>query len=1235
MSAGMEEMTQLRNAGFGPDEISAWRSQTESELSSGGFSSEEISDYFGDPKPDMAPMKDYIQGNLAKAQNPETAPSLQQVPSDAQQPEGKPIAQPEVADSFLKSIEAGFEMSVSGLLARQKLPDTVLPEHADMAWRIGSQIGTIAGDLPAMFVGMVEGGAAGSVVAPGIGTAIGAGAGGFALPTAMREFLVQNYEKGQITDFNDFWARSSALFLETGKSAVIGAATGGVGAKVGAAAAGLAPAAKATAVGASEIATMVTVGAALEGHVPSAEEFVEAAVFVGGLNALGAGTKVSRKLYKEYAKTGERPAEVAQRAQTEPGLKQELLSENIEPVAAKPAKEVAAPELSDATKTILSKVGEKAEREKPKYTYDDFYKDVVDKFDPIAKAEKLIAEGKELPASESGYKLVRMVNDYPSLVKHSMEKGTIDFNSKLPNGKGVAEIVRPFKQNMQDFDAYRISKRAIEKAKQGINTGFDLKAAEQVVKEGAAKYEKAHQEMVEFSNRTLQYLVDSGRVSKDSFNNIKRMNEEYIPFTRIMDAEFGAGTGKSGAGFLKELKGSDLKIQSPMESIKENTSTIFKLAEKNRAIKTIVDGHLGAGTGVFKKVKTPLKPIEVKAEEINRALEDQGIRVSKESIKRNLKEKGLKVSDEMIEKAFENENINNITAEDFTVFRSNKKELGPNQFELWRDGKREVYETEIPELAEAIKLLDGDVTSTNMAIRIAQGMTTALRTGITLDPAFQAKNLFRDNLIKSVFSTEKGLNIPFVDTIAAMGNLIKKDDTYYAWLRSGGSNGAFLDLGAKYLEKNVYELDRQTGFMGAARNVVQKPFELLAVAGTLAEQATRLAEFKRVTKGEYTRESLTKGGFAAREITLDFQRIGAKTSALNQIVAFMNVGIQGLDKTARAVKADPAGVAMRTAIYVTAPSVLLWWANKDEQWYKDAPQWQKDLFWMFEAGGTIYRVPKPQELGLIFGSLPERVLDNYFTDNPDALKDFDDTIIDLIKPSVIPDAITPPIEHYFNKSFFTGNPIVSRANEGLLPEDQYTEYTSETAKALGKVIGSMPNMKENAFASPQILENYIKGWTGTLGGYALQLADQALIKSGAVPDPVKPEDTLADIPFVKAFVVRYPSAGAQPIKDLYELQRSNAKYINSMKLRAKEQNIPGVEDILANNQDKLLNLDKAADAVTAQAKAARMIFKNKDMSPTEKRQLIDNLYFGMIETARESVKSIREVQDQIKKEVKE
>jgi hypothetical protein len=36
--------------------------------------------------------------------------------------------------------------------------------------------------------------------------------------------------------------------------------------------------------------------------------------------------------------------------------------------------------------------------------------------------------------------------------------------------------------------------------------------------------------------------------------------------------------------------------------------------------------------------------------------------------------------------------------------------------------------------------------------------------------------------------------------------------------------------------------------------------------------------------------------------------------------------------------------------------------------------------------------------------------------------------------------------------------------------------------------------------------------------------------------------TLADIPFIKAFVVRHPSASAQSIQDLYDLAEVQAKF---------------------------------------------------------------------------------------------
>lgn len=150
-----------------------------------------------------------------------------------------------------------------------------------------------------------------------------------------------------------------------------------------------------------------------------------------------------------------------------------------------------------------------------------------------------------------------------------------------------------------------------------------------------------------------------------------------------------------------------------------------------------------------------------------------------------------------------------------------------------------------------------------------------------------------------------------------------------------------------------------------------------------------------------------------------------------------------------------------------------------------------------------------------------------------------------------------------------------------------------------------------------VVENYVNAWTGTLGNYALQLADQALIKSGAAEDPNKPTGTLADIPFVKAFVIRYPSARAQSITDFYEKHTSIQKQIDTIKFLAKAGDYKNMEKELMLQQDsmQITSLEGIKEALSKQTSYIRMVYKNEEMTPDEKRQQIDEVYKQMIEEA--------------------
>src|SRR5690606_9254151 len=108
-------------------------------------------------------------------------------------------------------------------------------------------------------------------------------------------------------------------------------------------------------------------------------------------------------------------------------------------------------------------------------------------------------------------------------------------------------------------------------------------------------------------------------------------------------------------------------------------------------------------------------------------------------------------------------------------------------------------------------------------------------------------------------------------------------------------------------------------------------------------------------------------------------------------------------------------------------------------------------------------------------------------------------------------------------------------------------------KMLGKLVMSVPFLgdlgpKKTPLSSPMVLENYIRSWSGSMGMYALQLADKGLIAAGVTDaPPERPTATLADIPFVKAFIVRYPNGGTKSIQAFQEKFEENKMVLDTIK----------------------------------------------------------------------------------------
>ncbi|MFH1053476.1 MAG: LPD38 domain-containing protein [Candidatus Woesearchaeota archaeon] len=403
------------------------------------------------------------------------------------------------------------------------------------------------------------------------------------------------------------------------------------------------------------------------------------------------------------------------------------------------------------------------------------------------------------------------------------------------------------------------------------------------------------------------------------------------------------------------------------------------------------------------------------------------------------------------------------------------------------------------------------------------------------------------------------------------------------------------------------------------KNLVTHPIEGLRILSELSEMGTRLGVYqKALKKGAPQQEAILE----SREATIDFGRIGAKSKALNMIIAFWNANVQGIDKQIRQLdfihpenRARALKTVTRATMMITIPSLLLAYANQNDKRYQDLPEWQKDLFWIIPTENNLWRIPKPFTLGMIFGTVPEKIMNWIRTDDPKTFENIGTALLSGSLPGVVPTAALPFVESWANKSVFTGRPIVPRGKEELKPEYQYQPYTTETAKGIGKIISSLPIIGETGTASPAKIENFIRGWTGGLGNYALKLADQALKTAGITPEKIPPSKTLADIPVIKAFIARYPGTDSQAIQEFYDHYNkimSVKQSINNLVREGRLDEVKKLQKDYATSLPFYTSGHKMQEVLANMKRFIDKIYYNPSMNPEEKRKIVDQTYLNMI-----------------------
>ena len=533
-----------------------------------------------------------------------------------------------------------------------------------------------------------------------------------------------------------------------------------------------------------------------------------------------------------------------------------------------------------------------------------------------------------------------------------------------------------------------------------------------------------------------------------------------------------------------------------------------------------------------------------------------------------------------------------------------------------------------------------DMLAFQQAPEIMNGLTKALgatarvlRLSITAMPPFAIKQVVDDAQRAAFYS---GVQRPLV---VAMKTLYNFPKVFFGELTGRKS------VAVKRMEElgiigdydfNIYEpvTDIEKDIGATKRNVAGKMFHRLEQFTKASDLAARLAVYEETMRE--TKSAANPEGdellaqTRAREL-INFTRRGSSATMRTaaRVIPFFNAYAQGMDVLYRAAsgidgsssgeRAAARRMFMSRVAIMTAFGFAYALAMSDDEGYENATDEVRDNNWLLPGG---YKIPVPKELGFIFKSIPERVVQYMQRLGTAEEQDITKALGSVVKagfsaygsPNAVPSFIRPVLENMTNYSFFLQRELESASMQRREAGQRFTSSTSELAKALGGATD----------LSPIKIDNFLRGTLGMAGSTTLLITDAML-------NPSRPDRPLYQMPFTSIFL--YDTIGGRKKVEFYDLREKVGQADSTYKDLLKTDPTKA-EKYLEKNQ----SLIAAAPLINAtlrdlsQMRALRTMVEQGTeemlgMTGAERRELIDEIRESeneMLSYTRELEKSLRE-----------
>ncbi|EKN3943159.1 TPA: hypothetical protein SJ425_002686 [Yersinia enterocolitica] len=766
-------------------------------------------------------------------------------------------------------------------------------------------------------------------------------------------------------------------------------------------------------------------------------------------------------------------------------------------------------------------------------------------------------------ARSSAYIGARMAAGAGSVTAATLEHGLPRYNKvegiverQSGTGKedalmGILDGLGNHRENFFKWIAGHRSERLMKEGKENNFNADEIAYMKTLNRGNEALFEGQKKKYDAFIKSILDLQQDMGLIDPES--RAQWEDAWYLPYYR--EAENGEVKGPwtskgiaNQSSTVRKLKGSDLTIKDPIENLFNYVAKSVDASMKNEAMRRSVVNL--ADTGVLEVIESPNKM-------------------------------------------------------DF-------ERIGKDVVKVFIDGQEKLVQVNDPELYRAFTMIDLE-RSNSTFMKAARQAKKVLTVSTTSMPDFIIRNFMRDS-IHSWAINKDGFK-PVTASWAGFKKALRTDDSLvdmmFAGATFGGGYSNVYDPAST--AKTIRSVLRRKGYNDSqihefessiARNSkevmgkIEQGLHKYKNLSEAAENANRLATYEAAIKSG---KSKAQAAFESRDL-MDFSMMGASKIMINlsDMLPFFNARMQGLSKLGRGIKENPREVLKRGGM-ITAASLALMALNWDDKRYDELQDWDKDTYWHAWIGDQHIRFPKPFEIGLMFGTLPERFV--RALGGKDSAAKFGKLVahnfMETMAFNPIPQVAMPIAEAYVNYDFFKGGPIENMADSNLIAGARYNDQTS----LLMREVGQATNM------SPKMLDHIVMGYTSSLGGYVMGATN--LLMRNLKDYGETPAMRLDELPVIKSFFRGSdPAKSTQFTEDFYRMM-TEANQINStINSFRKQGRGDDANELIEENRGKL-SQRQGLTATQKQVKALNaqieMMRRDRILTADQKREKIDRL----------------------------